>query len=838
MRLIRDFRELSKEDISLAGGKGASLSELTKAKMPVPPGFVVTTAAYSGFVNENDLGKIVDKSLQDKNNDGAAIRDAFVKSPIPEDIKTKVLNAYKKLGGGPVAVRSSATAEDLPSASFAGQQETYLNIIGEKDLLDATRRTWASLWTERAITYRNRQGIDQKKVKLAVIVQRMVDAEFAGVMFTANPITGNRKEIVIDANPGLGEAVVSGLVTPDHFVMRRQWRGWRAIESTEGKREFIIKSKKGGGTERVEQSDVIAYSHLKLPQKALIELARLGVKIEKYFNSPQDIEWVWAGGEIFIVQSRPITALPDELPKQNKISRVMSGIIAEMMPTRPYPLEATLFGPELLVNDFLKPFLKLIGLRIPRASEFFIEEDGILVRYNGKMQPRPALSMIFAPFRLLALAIRYSPSHWKNDPRVIETIKKIKELEDKNYEKLSAIEVANIAKEALNIFPAIFEVRILYLPRVALSIAALYLALLLVGRRGLFSTLLYSGIITKVTETNSALEGFASKIRGDKILADIFLKNEAGGILRRLENTEIGKNFLREFQSFLDEYGYRESGGTMLVSQPTWKESPEVVFGILKTLTNAPLRSKSKDTWEGARDTLIAQSILRFPPLRLLFLKLLDTARYLQEIREDTRFYIMMAVPTLRRAVLELGNRLTKVKVLNKSQDVFYLKFNELTEAAKNLPLQADQTDKLVSLILRRKSKYADLKSTPIVDPRLYRAQKSKKGALLAGTPGSPGLAEGPARVIRNSSEFDKLRPGDILVAPYTNPAWTPLFEIVSAVVVDTGGVMSHAAIVAREYGIPAVMGTVDGTAKIKDGDQIRVDGTNGRVFASNFFKT
>ncbi len=834
MDLIYNFKDLKKEDIPIAGGKGANLGELTNSKMPVPTGFVVTVRAYDDFLIENNLEKIIDENIQSGNSSGEMIRDAFIKSGIPEDIKAIVLKAYKKMGGVSVAVRSSATAEDLPGASFAGQQDTYLNIIGEEKLLDALRKTWASLWTDRAIAYRIRQKIDQKKVKIAVVIQQMVDAEFAGVMFTANPITGNRKQIVIDASPGLGEAIVSGLVTPDNFIIQQKWCKWRVLEKKEGKHEIIFKDKKGGGIKSTVESDTNIDDIPKLPKEVLFKLAKLGMKIERHFNFPQDIEWVWAKSTVFIVQSRPITALPDELQQQSKISRVLSSMFVEMMPKRPLPLEATLFGPELMVKNFVVPFLKLIGLRIQPASKFLIEKDGIFVCYNGKMRPHLTMSVVFAPFRILSSAIKHNPFNWKEDLRITETLKEIKGMEKEDYIKYTPNKLANTAKKALKKLPTILEVRIMYFPRVVIAMAFLYTMLWIVGRKDLFGILLFSGITTKVTKTNDSIADLVKEIRRNNTLVNIFLKNEPNDIYQQLKKVEIGQNFLQKFQIFLDTYGYRESGGTLLTSQPTWKESPEVVLEIIKALVNSSHHVETKDDWEEIRNTLIKKTVLHFSTIRSLFIKSLNTARLFQEIRENTRFYLMMVIPTLRKIVLELGKRLTEAKILNNPQDVFYFKFDELISVAKSLPLQGNRTNELVTLISKRKLDYNNLKNIPIVDPRLYRIEKNEDGALLVGVSGSPGVVEGIARVIHDSSEFKKLQSGDILIALYTNPSWTPLFKKATAVVVDTGGMMSHAAIVAREYGIPAVMGTVDGTIKIKDGDNIRVDGSNGKVYENN----
>src|SRR5215217_1145066 len=246
------LERLGRDDLARAGGKGANLGELARASFPVPDGFVVTTAAYDGFVAHNRLGETIARALRDEQGSDATIRAAFAKAPIPPEIEQDILAAYCELGDGPVAVRSSATAEDLPGAAFAGQQDTFLNVTGGQALLDTVRRCWASLWTDRAITYRERQGIDQQTVKLAVVVQEMVPAEVAGVMFTANPVTGARNEIVIDASPGLGEAVVSGQVTPDRFVLRKRWWIWNIAERRRGRREVIIRARSSGGTEHVE----------------------------------------------------------------------------------------------------------------------------------------------------------------------------------------------------------------------------------------------------------------------------------------------------------------------------------------------------------------------------------------------------------------------------------------------------------------------------------------------------------------------------------------------------------------------------------------------------------
>lgn len=304
--LVVPLQEIRANDPALAGGKGACLSALLGAGFPVPPGFIITTAAYDHFIAYNHLGEAVVRALCKPQGTGAPLREAFKVALIPPKVRKSIRAAYRHLGQGPVAVRSSATAEDLPQATFAGQYTTYLNIVGPRAVLDAVQRCWASVWSDHAIAYRAHLGAGQALAGLAVIVQRMVQAEAAGVMFTANPLTGAQDEIVVEATPGLGEAIVSGLVTPDCVVLDK--RSGQVKEQRLGRREVLVLARPGGGTERVDGP--MTANAPALPHHALHSLAHLGVAIEQLFGGPQDIEWAWAGGKLFILQARPITALP------------------------------------------------------------------------------------------------------------------------------------------------------------------------------------------------------------------------------------------------------------------------------------------------------------------------------------------------------------------------------------------------------------------------------------------------------------------------------------------------------------------------------------------------
>lgn len=822
---VAPLEHVLRTDLESAGGKGANLGELIRAGLPVPPGFVVTTAAYDRFLTLNGLGETIAQSLAGPQPNGASIREAFERAAIPADVERCLLTAYRQLGHGPVAVRSSATAEDLPEAAFAGQQDTYLNITGAEALLDAVRRCWASLWTDRAIAYRERQKIDQRALKLAVVVQRMVMADAAGVMFTANPVTGARDEVVIDASPGLGEAVVSGLVTPDHFVLRKRRWGWSSVERLAGRREVIIKARAGGGTEHVEGAAPAALDTPALPERAQRNLARLGMRIQRHFGAPQDVEWAWAHGKLYILQARPITALPDPPPHPNKVQRLIAGAFGEMFVVRPYPLDMTSWIPTL--GSALEPIFALLGLEWS-LSQSLEGEDGVAVRFSGRL-PRPTWRILLAPARLIPRIRRYDPLHWQTDPLLAEAQARARDLESRDLRELSWEDLLETVHAAREVTFLAGELRCRYFPRAVFSMARLRLLLGLLGRSGRLGVLL-SGVENKTLEVNRALEELADRVRSVPELASAFAAYSPESLWPALEGQPAGRAFLVELRAFIDHYGHREAI-ISTVLQPTWKDAPEVVLGIIKSFAAHPPKPKpGKADWQAARDELLQRPLLRYAPFRPAFLEILAQARTFLQIREDTHFYATLPMPLFRRAFLEAGRHLVSAGILDTPADVFHLKLDELERIGGDQP-PPDLAAELRAVMLRRKEARARLEGAPLVDPRLFHQSAEQGDALLRGMPGSPGVAEGPARIVLDSSEFDRLVPGDVLVAPYTNPSWTPLFQRAVAVVVDSGSLGSHAAIVAREYGIPAVMSTVTGTQTLHDGERIRVDGSRGAVY-------
>ena len=437
--------------------------------------------------------------------------------------------------------------------------------------------------------------------------------------------------------------------------------------------------------------------------------------------------------------------------------------------------------------------------------------------------------MLITPWMTMWRTRHYDLSHWEDDPLLADYIARARAIEKRDLASLTWKQNIDTLNEALALIPQVMKLREHYLPKALSGLVCLWILLSLARRGDQFGTLV-SGVRTKTTETNEALEDLARQIRTETELQDQFRSHDTQLLMSELKSTQAGQSFLRQLDEFLDQYGHRETALT--ISQPAWKDQPENVLAILKVLAEAEApKLESYDAWQRTRDELLGHSILGLRFLRRFFLGSLTNARYLFQIREDTHFYATMVQPCIRRIALELGKRLVETGALDNAEEVFHLKLDELEAFGEEWQPTRQMVEQTRSLVARRKAKRASLANKPMFDPRLLATtSQAEEGVLLKGTSGSPGIAKGPARVVHSISEFEKLRAGDVLVAPVTNPAWTPLFQRAVAVVVDTGGLASHAAIVAREYGIPAVMGTMSGTREIVDGQWVEVDGSRGLV--------
>ncbi|GAB2721412.1 PEP/pyruvate-binding domain-containing protein [Arthrobacter bambusae] len=826
-------------DVAVAGGKGAALGELVRQGFPVPPGFIVTTSAYLSFLAETNVGaalggflsvepdEVPDGGAPDGSDGtgGAALRALFAGAEMPGRLRQEILDAYAGLGGGAVAVRSSATAEDLPGAAFAGQQDTYLNVQGGDDVVQAVASCWASLWTDRAMAYRRRQGIDPHEVAIAVVVQKMVPAAMAGVLFTANPVTGERGELVVDANPGLGEAVVSGRVTPEHYVLDASGK---VLSFTPGGREVVISAAEGGGTQERFGAQGATPG---LAAAELAELATLGKKAQQHFGRPQDIEWAAVGGKLYLLQSRPMTALPPQPPVLNAVQRRVGPFFIEMFQSRPYPLDVSGWMSRGILA-MLHGMAGSVGVVFPTVEELLPEEDGVVVQLIPPV-PRPTIRTLAAPASLLRRAMRFNAGAWTQDPRFSSFIDNIERLNGKDLGPLRWRAVVAFAEECFAAMQGITDLRVSYLPGILVPVLKMRFMLLFLGKTKLAPALI-AGAETRTSQANRALERLASIAADDPELSRALLDSSPLELLDLLEKEHGHRAFREAFEAFQLEYGHRETTSVVLSSSPTWSDAPEVVLGLVKAMSGE--RPQTAGQAGNALVELKRHPALRFEPLRRRVLAAVESAQAGMAFREDSHFYATKAIPPIRRAYRELGRRLVLAGVLDKPDEIYHLRFEELESItdADDGALPASLRDRFRPLVLARAAKRLELEGIPLLDPALLfgrgRQGHQVEGALVSGTAASRGRASGPVRVIRGPAEFGLLRSGEVLVCPYTNPAWTPLFQRAAAVVVDAGGLGSHAAIVAREYGIPAVMGTGSGTSTLVDGQDVLVDGTLGVV--------
>ncbi|MEJ2732771.1 MAG: PEP/pyruvate-binding domain-containing protein [Anaerolineae bacterium] len=854
--------------LETAGGKGASLARLASAGLPVPDGFHITTAAYRRYVDDNDLQPDILAALETADAARPAtletasqtIRELFAQAQTPPDVAGAVALAYASLSGSNpvVAVRSSATAEDLPEASFAGQQDTFLNVQGYAALLEAVKGCWASLWTARAIGYRARHGIGVNGLSLAVVVQLLVSAEAAGIMFTANPINGRRDQAVISAAWGLGESVVGGVVTPDAFTVDKKTG---AVLEREIADKQVMTARVNGGTEEQPVPAALRRAPT-LDDRAVADLARLGAQIEALYTMPMDIEWALADGVFAIVQARPITALPPEAPGpepalQTPIEwplpkpkgQYMRGSIVDLMPDPLSPLFATLAIPAIArtgIKEVMRPLTR---------SEPVLPEDYIVT-----INDYAYMGVSYTPRQLWWILTRMLPSSprllreglpfWREEirPRYAATVAR---WQDRPLEAMPAAEL----------WGGIQQVN---------DAAMLHLACLMVattgasaGAEGLF-TRVYEKMIRRDGDPAAVtfLMGYDSTpIQAEKSLYDLAIWTQEQDDLaayllgtpteRLAAQLSAGQSPVADWPAFCERLrAYLQAYGHIIYdldfAKPLPVDDPAPMLETVKMYLrdqgvnpHERQRAAKEKRVQAAEATLERLKAVR----RWAFRKTLGMAQTMAQVRENALSDIGLGYPILRQMLHELGRRFERAGLIAQGEDIFWLEADEVEDAVALLE-RGGQSAALAEQVAQRKATHEALNRVsppPMLPPKkklfgfsmeswLPAAEESQIGGTLKGVAASAGCVTAPACVLHGPEDFDEMRPGDVLVAGTTTPAWTPLFAMASAVVTDIGGPLSHGSIVAREYGIPAVLGTGVATRRIQSGQIITVDGSAGVV--------
>lgn len=853
--LVLDLAQLSADDVAKVGGKAANLGELIRAGFDVPPGFCITTEAYRLAVR----GTAVEDGTI---TDAAAARAAVLGASFPESVSDAVRETYARLESGadrPVAVRSSATAEDLPDASFAGQQDTYLDVVGIDDVLDAVQRCWASLWTDRAVAYRAARGIDGAGVALAVVVQRMVDAESAGVLFTADPVTGRRRQAVLDAAPGLGDAVVSGAVDPDHFV----------IDTATGR---ILDRRRGIPAAEEPAS---------LADRQVLALASLGDRVEAAFGSPQDIEWaVDDDGHLWLTQSRPITTLYPipvrAVPAPTDGIRAFFCITLAQGLHRPItpmgiaglrvigsgfldlvgrPPERIIDGPSGFAVSGGRIFVDAtpivrssVGREIfPRALDVMEARSAVVLRGlfddpRFSVLPRsrrrfagPALRLA-ARVRLPALVVQALVS-----PAAAQ--RRVRRLAD----EVHAADVpagGDIPTRVDGVVDLLFRAMPLAprsLPGAVVGFGMLGLAgRLLRGstQPGDLQTVLRSVPDNVTTEMDLDLWQVAVRARDDPDSAAALRTRTADDLADAYRAGSLPLVLQRGMTAFLNRYGHRAVAEIDL-GMPRWSEDPAHLFGVLSGYLRLDPDAAAPDRHfaDGARDAKAMVRALvgrarRRGALRAAAVRFcLRRARALVGMREMPKFLVITAMSEARAAMAQIGRELADSGRIAEPDDVFFLDFHEAKRAAAGDDLRATVSEQRgeYDAELRRRHVPRVLLSDGTEPEAVPSGSAAIDAGALRGTPASGGTVTAPARVILDPVGAH-LEPGEILVAPSTDPGWTPLFLTAGGLVMEMGGANSHGAVVAREYGIPAVVGVPRATEVIATGAEVTVDGAAGVV--------
>jgi len=871
-RYLLPLDRIEAKDQNLVGGKAFHLGQLRQAGERVPAGFCLTTAAYHLFLQEAGIDLAASLSSLDRESMGseeqlAPLREEMMKKPLPPKLHRAIEEAYRELGDELVAVRSSATREDLPEASFAGQYETHLNVLGLEELIEKIKGCWASLWDLRALSYLYRHHISPREVAMGVVVQEQIPAEVSGVLFTLNPSTGLEEEMLIEAYWGLGEAVVTGKVTPDRFVLDAWNEGIRSREISE-KRTMVVPAHPSGVKE-VEVPEE-KRTQATLTEEQLLQLMRLGYDVQEIYGYPQDIEWALYEGEFYILQSRPLTSYAFT----PEIGQWTSANCREVMPGFITPLSFSINGQYEWARAFEEMFQRLKLMRERRKIEwlrlffgraywnvgevkrlnsiipgfkerFFDESVGLEPTYegNGLVTPTTPITIIRALPVLFALqnlyktfwqeAKEYKEAFAQEEARYseidltafddTELAEKVKEILDLHHRtNRIALITSFLATQAQDEFKPMVERLNARNPDAKISMACLLTGL------------------TDVATGRPLLELWkvGQEALKDERVKEIVLEAEPSELRERLQAFPEGQAFWETLERYIHDFCYMSEKDEDM-SLPRWDEEPTFAFTTLKSFLQAggdtdpeKLLAQQKEIRlqeERRAARLLSKRWLDRLMRKGQFFSALETLKRYSWWREEMRPMLSLAHYHCHRVFIEQGRRWAASRYLEEPGDIFFLTLDHLLAALEGKP-SSEEARTWIRKYKRMKACYRNFEP-PLTIGRGARAPEiPTKAAVYKGVGCSAGRATGKARVVRELGEADRLKKGEILVAPYTNPGWTPLFNLAAGIVTEEGGLISHGAIVAREYGIPTVLQIREATKIFQEGQTLCVDGDRGVV--------
>ena len=880
--------DASKADVGRVGGKAANLGELTDKGFPVPDGFVITTDAYGLFVDHNSLHSVIESELaQVDYSDSRSveehaenIRAAVLSAKLPAEVVADIEERYKSMGGPHVAVRSSGTAEDLVSASFAGQLETYLNVESPAEVVKAVLKCYASLWSGRAISYGKRAGLSQGDARMAVLVQQMISSKSAGVMFTVSPLSTDGSEFLIESTLGLGEALVSGKATPDKYVLGRNSDGSFKILAKEiGAKKTVAKSV-AGGVEYVDL-DSDQGTRASLTDEQALRLAELGDKVQATMGTPQDIEWaISEGDEVSILQSRPITTLRTEAADEivwtrgysddywnDPVSPLFFELLGDHL-TKYVNVELNeIMGYKSLDSEKTRQLLRLhkahayfnlevLKRKVENEIPPFLRNDDVLNYFPEGSGPYGKESMRRLHFNTLGrvwaeIRVNFKDPNGKGSRTADEYERWTSGVFNPFFSafdpRLLALKSApvtdyiRLADEIDEIMVGHFRLVRYGIPvhNIGMNLLTQYLLARFLGAeegRRVYP-ILVSGLIHRTSQTNEGIDRLASAVRASPQLRKMILEDPSETLYEQIgksNNAEITK-FRSDLDAFLAEYGVR--GFTREAYYPRWGEEPAYLFDILKSLSSGDvidiqaakessgrLRVETEETVKKR----IREQFLGFAKWGLLS-GILGSARRYIVFREQQRFNLDKWITMNRRLHLALGDKLVDAGTLTQPSDVFFLTKSEIRALATGKAAES-----LRSIIKGRREDFIKYENaTPpkfLQGSREFNDPPPAEGGSFKGIPASQGVLTATVRVLGSIEDIWQVQAGEILVVPRTDPGWTPVFSKIGGLITETGGILSHGAVVSREYGIPAVTNIYDACRVFKTGQRVTIDGVKGEV--------
>lgn len=822
-KLTIELAEIMPRHMASCGSKATNLGAIAR-KSQTAPGFCLTTGAYFQALKQSGLFQEITEMANTVTLDNLShleeisgkIQVLIRKIPMPDEVEEALREGYEKVlrarQGIKVAVRSSATAEDLPSASFAGQLESYLNLENWQQVKEAVINCWVSLWSPRVMHYRLQKKLDHDKVGMAVIVQEMVAAQVAGVMFTANPITNSREEIYIEAVAGLAEKLVQGEVAGEIYTINKE--------------QNIISSRNIQG------------DYPLLTDFALRQLAHEGKKLEYLFEDYQDVEWAFYNGELFILQSRPITTLAEEewqFHKPKNPTPIQEEIfinIQERFPEPVLPLDAVVA--KIYYLSLFAAYAQL-GFSVPVVNWRKVEQ-GVFPDYFTPPAIKPSSRRIFYLGKML---VGNLIQEWHlNEAAFDKYVQLMKQDLVINFPMEIIMEYL---EDGFRDFQRANTFR--YLLYIQYGNVYKFFRKLLKRLYGSEGEALFEDLVAgqpQVTmEVNRSLEEIARVIRENDQVKEFVLSHSAEEVAGGIKEMEAAGEAYALFEKLVAEHGHREvSQGLGGIGAATWQDRPEVVWGMIKGLVLQPNLNNGEKGEQLQRRAQAELKLARLTgrgwgkllPVRKIIARLLEYSRQYTAFRENSHSYLTKAMLVFRTLFLAIGQQLVYKGYLKDKRDIMYLTFWEVRDLIQDLYSHRDVSRRQLEETIKQRKTDHEKRKARWANRDLGAPVRTDSDHLLQGIAASRGQVTGPCRVIKNPEELHRLQPGDILVAQSTNPSWTPVFSIIGGLIVEHGSALSHAAIIAREYGIPAVMGVAGATGLLADGIQVTVDGSKGLI--------